>query len=682
MEIVNSKSTSNASAPPSPPPPSAPPSPPPPSTPPQTRVPGIKNSTCFNCHDKGHWARDCPSKTPKKSQPTAAGAAVGSLQHPTVHCPCGAGPCVIRVSGTEKNPGRSFYTCPVPGTGQCKFFKWCDKVTDDDIKFCPQSTYPKCRCGAGICKKYKETSGPNAGRAYFVCPIKKGLGACPFIQWENTPVNTGFGEQVDERKGFGSPQSTCDRHQVFDFINSDVRKIDKSSLERSERKEFGVPELENPRDFSSFVTIPISSAEDDMRLTESRIYDQTSDMSSPNQYDSSPCMAPKNGSSILKSTIVDLVVSRGIFLMSQSDVRCRQREFLKQISTAEDISIGDVIYQSLGLHVLGWLGRLAFPPSRCLKDHPPKPFFCGIFPSFDSIIVPQDGVMLNLEGSTPLPHQPFNTELDNLLPSTPGADRQLWNGVPWKPSGLKRSFATTQRNILISSVSESLEQTTAPIQSLDWAAVQFEKTIEQAALHFWNAFVTILNTIDPSDHDTMMKAANKFFSELDHVQLPIDYEAFSRRVGEFIESASRLAGIEQSICKECSLEELTELYNGEKVRFDEISKFHDEAVSAFTNSSRRQQSLQEEASRVRDMLLRIENQLSCCTAETSELKTRVDLISEDMLESKKCTEEAEKTLKLRQQREEELRDAKAQLEQICWSMKRVCGLHVKKRQKF
>ncbi|KAL5797321.1 hypothetical protein ACOSQ2_002141 [Xanthoceras sorbifolium] len=96
----------------------------------------------------------------------------------------------------------------------------------------------------------------------------------------------------------------------------------------------------------------------------------------------------------------------------------------------------------------------------------------GIFPSFDSIIVPQDGVMLNLEGSTPLPHQPFNTELDKLSPSTPGADRQLWNGVRWKPSGLKCSFATTHRNILISSVSESPEQTTAPIQSLDWAAVQ------------------------------------------------------------------------------------------------------------------------------------------------------------------------------------------------------------------
>ncbi|KAH7577105.1 hypothetical protein ACOSQ2_002142 [Xanthoceras sorbifolium] len=182
-------------------------------------------------------------------------------------------------------------------------------------------------------------------------------------------------------------------------------------------------------------------------------------------------------------------------------------------------------------------------------------------------------------------------------------------------------------------------------------------------MHSQNAFVTILNTIDSSDHDTMTKLANKFFSELDHVQLPIDYEPFSRRVGEFIESASRLAGIDQSICKECSLEELTELYNGEKVRFDEISKVHDEAVSTSANSSRHQQSLQEEASRVRDMFLRIENQLSCCTAETSELKTRVDVISKDMLESKKCAEEAEKTLELRLQREEELRDAKAALEQ-------------------
>ncbi|KAK2665971.1 hypothetical protein Ddye_004545 [Dipteronia dyeriana] len=535
------------------------------------------------------------------------------------------------------------------GTSQCKFFKWCDKVTDDDIKPCPQSKFPKCTCGAGICRKLKDSSG----RSYFVCPIKKGLGACPFFRWENTPVNTRVGEHVDESKGYGSPQSTCDNH---------------SSLERSEAMEFEVPEVENPQGFPSLLSMPISSAGDDTRLMEGCIYDQTSDISSPNHLDSSPCVAPENGSPTLESTIEDLVMqeaeslnsmtkkksSRGISVMPQNEVHCRQIEFWRQISVVEYIST-DIIYQSLGLHVLGWLGRLVFPPPRSLNDHPPKPFFCCIFPSFDPIFVPRDGNRLDLEGSTP--------ELDKLSSRTHGGDRQQWNGVLWKHSGLKRSYATIQSDTLISPVSKSLEHTAAPFQSLEQAAVQFQKRLEQAALHFQNEFVTILNRIDSSDPDTMTKKADKFFSDLDRVQLPINYEPFSRRVREFIESASRLAGIEKSICKACSLEELTEVYNSEKVRFDDISKAHDEAVAAFSNSSRRHQSLQEDASRLRDMLLRIESQSSCCEAETSELNVQMDVISKVKLESKKRMEEAKETLKLREQREAERCAAKAELEQ-------------------
>ncbi|KAK4846779.1 hypothetical protein QYF36_021850 [Acer negundo] len=619
---------------------STPASPPPPTTT-QTHASRIKNNNCFRCDQQGHWARDCPNK----SQPTATGAAVDGLQNPTVQCPCGRGAWAIRVSRTKKNPDRKFYTCPVPGTSDCNFFKWCDKVKDDDIKLCLQSKFPKCACGAGICRKLKDSSG----RSYFVCPIKKGHGACPFFQLENISENTRVGEHVDGSKDYDSSQSTQDSHP---------------SLERSETMEIELLEFENPQGFPSLVSMPISSAEDDTQLMEGRIYDQTSD--------TSPCVALENGSPTIESTIGDIVMqeteslnfktkkrSRGISLMSQNEVHCRQIEFRRQISAAKDIST-DIIYQSLGLHELGWLGRLVFPPPRSLKDHPPKPFFCGIFPNYDPIFVP---------------------ERDKLSSPTPGADRQLWNGVPRKPSGLERSFDTIQSDILISSVSKSLESTGTPIQSLEQAAVQFQKSLEQAALHFQNEFVTILNRIDPSDPDTMTKEADKFFSDLDRLKLPIDYEPFSRRVREFIESASRLARIEKSICNDCSLEELTELYNGKKERFDDISKAHDEAVAAFANSSQRHQSLQEEASRLRDTLLLIESQLSCFEAETSERKIRVDAICKVKLESKKHMEEAKEMLKLREQREEERCAAKAALEQICWSTKRVGGFHLKKRQK-
>ena len=56
------------------------------------------------------------------------------------------------------------------------------------------------------------------------------------------------------------------------------------------------------------------------------------------------------------------------------------------------LPVTDCISQIFGLHILGWLGRLAFPPPRCLLVLPPWPLSCGkyrlhsiclvFFPSF------------------------------------------------------------------------------------------------------------------------------------------------------------------------------------------------------------------------------------------------------------------------------------------------------------
>ncbi|WZY80481.1 hypothetical protein YC2023_026865 [Brassica napus] len=62
---------------------------------------------------------------------------------------------------------------------KCAFFKWCDKATDEDIRFRPAFTIPDCPCGSGPCRRVVADSG----RAYLQCGVKKGFGACGFFKW-------------------------------------------------------------------------------------------------------------------------------------------------------------------------------------------------------------------------------------------------------------------------------------------------------------------------------------------------------------------------------------------------------------------------------------------------------------------------------------------------------------------
>lgn len=58
---------------------------------------------------------------------------------------------------------------------KCGFFKWYDQLAPGHhLSFSlSQSHYPLCSCGAGPCRLMLETSQPNAGRLYFICPITK-----------------------------------------------------------------------------------------------------------------------------------------------------------------------------------------------------------------------------------------------------------------------------------------------------------------------------------------------------------------------------------------------------------------------------------------------------------------------------------------------------------------------------
>lgn len=51
------------------------------------------------------------------------------------------------------------------------FVGWCDGNVDESDLRPPPYKYPTCRCGAGVCRKVKETSGENEGRYFFACPV-------------------------------------------------------------------------------------------------------------------------------------------------------------------------------------------------------------------------------------------------------------------------------------------------------------------------------------------------------------------------------------------------------------------------------------------------------------------------------------------------------------------------------
>ncbi|KAH7850849.1 hypothetical protein Vadar_003716 [Vaccinium darrowii] len=171
-----------------------------------------KEDICFTCKKEGHWVKDCPMKSP--NPPTE--------DFPIVHCLCGA-PCVVKVSRTAENPGRKFYTCPLPREKQCRFFKWCKGATSDvNIKT------PICKCSAGPCRIYTETNEQGVSSKFFVCPIKKGQGACSFIQ-PVVPVNNFLDERLlnsennllDKKAVFASKEVAC-----LEEIDSSSSQVD------------------------------------------------------------------------------------------------------------------------------------------------------------------------------------------------------------------------------------------------------------------------------------------------------------------------------------------------------------------------------------------------------------------------------------------------------------------------
>ena len=262
----------------------------------------------------------------------------------------------------------------------------------------------------------------------------------------------------------------------------------------------------------------------------------------------------------------------------------------------------------------------------------------GVFPNFDLIFVLRDKDVSNCEGSADLHHSPSIVEFDETSSQISCCDAQSSSelSIPKSPPAfLKGSVTTLNMDVL-----------------------------EQTVLHVQNQLLTHLESMNPLEHESMTQVVESTFIVLD--RLLVNYTPFQERVKEFIACASSFADIEQSINNKHSFQELTEWYHSEKVRYDDISRIHDEIMTAFTDSNQRLHSLREEASCVKELLLRIENQLSSCEAETKELETRVGEVSRDMLVSQKslqtASQEAEEATKLYHQREQKRNAAKAALD--------------------
>ena len=153
--------------------------------------------------------------------------------------------------------------------------------------------------------------------------------------------------------------------------------------------------------------------------------------------------------------------------------------------------------QILGLHITGWLGRIAFPSPRCLSVLLPWCFFCckcglivhffvclffffflsplvmtpnsyiffiGVFPSFDPMFVPQDKNVSNYEFFRYLPHSPLIVEFDEPSSQISGQDAQALCDVSLEMPIAKSPPAMSEGRITTLNM-EVLEQTLLDVQN-------------------------------------------------------------------------------------------------------------------------------------------------------------------------------------------------------------------------
>ncbi|GMH06896.1 hypothetical protein Nepgr_008736 [Nepenthes gracilis] len=521
----------------------------------------VLKDACFHCKKQGHWVRDCPERVrPGDScnPPPSASTAADPTEYPAHYCECGRGICQVSVS-TKKYPGRKFYHCSCKGPLKCDYFNWCDQLSENELRSTPPETlFPICGCGAGVCTKLTDPSGC----VKFICPIKKGQGACGFIHWPDMQVRNG---QVDQ-----SSTSVCLEDQSSILISPEdqsrilISTTDKSStLISPDDHRARNNDCEHPLDE---IPVQLEQIESNSTFTGS----------SPN------CNDPVQNA--FENGFVSELNGESSVENVQASNEFQLVEFSRQIvSPTDPLSAG-----------------VAEAPFVGLEDHP-------------------------------------ITELVKKSKLNPCS----------KPSQSLHGLG----NIMAGTVSQAFDNLGAQVR---------------------DSLVTLLESMNPHDHEKMVDEATITFTALQCLQ--VDCKIFCERVKGYIEQAKRLAEVEEVIGSDASSEELINRYYSEKSRFEEISHAHSEAMRALAASSSHMQSVRREASCLKDLLLEAELELASCEAETVDIQARLLQISEKMFESKKSLEsasrEAAEALKHSEQQEIELSAAKAAFEKARAQLRR------------
>lgn len=113
-----------------------------------------------------------------------------------IHCRCGHGFCDVKISNSERNKGRLYFACPIKRGAPCgTFVKWCDDERDLEPSLVK---YPKCKCGAGVCKREME-----GAKYYFTCPVKQNFGSCGYRALEVELLNNASTDELVNSTSIG-----------------------------------------------------------------------------------------------------------------------------------------------------------------------------------------------------------------------------------------------------------------------------------------------------------------------------------------------------------------------------------------------------------------------------------------------------------------------------------------------